>query len=335
MSNEIDYAHPTNKLEEVLFDVKLQSIYSDFPPPKDLFSKQVYAPNHKAVVNQSTGEILSVVGNNYKLITNKEALEMGKSLFAHLYPDVNPQEFIPYKVVGPMSKASVHIDLIHKDVNFNVWEQETWLPFLRTTNSYNRAYALGFEIGFVRKLCSNGVLFNKKTMKLKYVHDRKNKFEWMNDLALINSTAEIFKSQSQKLRDYEIEKILLVPLVFQVLNINLELPEEKSVTKKLNNLENLIRKIGQLTDIYFKLTGANAYSALNVMTDLVSHQNDYKNLMGYYFNVRSFYTKPSDWMLDFAQKIDQKPVNMVEYLKNTIIKLEDIKEKTDLDWVLN
>ncbi len=335
MSNEIDFAQPTNKLDEVLFDVKLRNIYSDFPSTENSTSKKILALNHKAVVNQSNGGILSVVGNNYKLITNREALEMGKSLFAHLYPDENPQEFIPYKVVAPMSKASVHIDLIHKDVNFDVWDQETWLPFLRTTNSYNRTYALSFEIGFVRKLCSNGVLFNKKTMKLKYVHDRKNKFEWMNDLAMIKSTTEIFKGQSQKLRDFKIEKILMVPLVFQVLNINLDLPENNSLTKKLNNLENLIQMIGKFTEGYFNLTGANAYSALNVMTDLVSHQNDYKNLMGYYFNVRSFYTKPSDWMLDFSQKIDQKPVNMAEYLKNTIIKLEDIKEKTDLDWMLN
>lgn len=339
MNHEIDYAHPTNKLEDVLFDVKLQEVYSEFKFPATLFNqqikRQICTPNYCAVVNQSSGEIVSIVGRNYKLISNVQAIEMGKQIFTQLYPDVNTSELIPYKVVAPRSKASAHIDLIHKDVNFKVWDQETWLPFLRTSNSYNRTYALSFEIGFARKLCSNGVLFNKKTMKLKYMHSKNNKIELLSDTNQIKTTSDHFIKQCQSLRQYELTTQLMIPLVFQVFNINLELPDNGQITKKLNSLYNLIELTRVLTERYSSNLGSNAYTAFNVMTDLVSHQDEYKNLTGYYFNVRSFYAKPADWMEDFLSKIADNSFKYDEYLGKTIEKLNNIKQNTQLEWMLN
>ncbi len=164
MFKEIDYKPATTQLNEVMFDVALQPIYSEFITQNPLLKEPISTRNYLAVVNQNNGNILSVVGSNYKLIPNKVALDMGKWLFTHLYPFVKTDDLIPYKVIAPHSLASVHIDLIHKTVDFSIWEQENWLPFLRVSNSYNRIRTLSFEIGFVRKLCSNGVLFNKKTM---------------------------------------------------------------------------------------------------------------------------------------------------------------------------
>ena len=335
MSQEIVFTHPINKLDDVLFDVKLHDIYSEFRFPATLFNQQIFTRNHKAVVNQKSGEIISIVGSNYKLISNKEAIEMGKQIFTQLYPEVKTNDLISYKVVSPLSKASAHIDLIHKDVNFNVWEQETWLPYLRTSNSYNRTYALSFEVGFARKLCSNGVLFNKKTMKLKYLHSKSNKIELLTDSAQIKATSELFIKQCQNLSKYELPKELMIPLVFQILNINLELPEARQMTKKMNYLRNFIEVVKVLTDRYFTELGPNAYAAFNVMTELVSHQDEYKNLTGFYFNVRSFYTKPADWMEDFLTKINGNTFKLEEYLVETIDKLKIVKEQTKLEWILN
>ena len=335
MSQEIDFAHPTNKLEDVLFPVKLQEIYSEFRFPATLFNQQIFTQNHKAVVNQNSGEIISIVGSNYKLISNNEAIEMGKQIFTQLYPVVKTNDLIPYKVVAPQSKASAHIDLIHKDVNFNVWEQETWLPYLRTSNSYNRTYALSFEIGFARKLCSNGVLFNKKTMKLKYLHSKSNRIELLTDSAQIKATSDLFIEQCKELRNYSMPKELMIALVFQILNINLELPGTKQMTKKLNYLHNWIEVVKVLTVRYFTELGSNAYAAFNVMTELVSHQDEYKNLTGFYFNVRSFYSKPADWMDDFSNKINDNGFAVEEYLEKTIKSLEIVKKQTKLEWMLN
>lgn len=335
MKNEIDYALRSKKLDEVLFDVELQNIYSEFRRPGTVTNQLITTKRHHAIVNQSNGEIISVAGNNYMLISNQKAITMGKQIFAQLFPQVETCDLIPYKIVVPKSKASVHIDLIHKDINFSVCEGEIWLPFLRITNSYNRSYALSFEVGFVRKLCSNGLLLNKEIMKLKYHHNMNNRMNIQNDAAKIKSVSTIFIEQCNLLKNYGFYPELIVPLVFQVLNINLELPKAPQIMKKVTYLKDFIELIKVLSTRYFNELGCNAYAAFNVITDLVSHQDEYKNLPGYYLSVRSYYSKPSGWMDDFSKRISYIDFEFPEYLKKTIDSLEGIKEQTKLEWELN
>lgn len=335
MNNEIDYISPTHRLNDVLFDVKLQEVYSDFRYPTAMTPMKIGTPDYRAVVNQSNGRIIAIVGKNYQLIPNKDAVEMGKQIFIQLYPMVKANELIPYKVVAPQSLASAHIDLIHKDVNFNVWEQETWLPFLRTTNSYNRSIALSFEIGFVRKLCSNGVLFNKQSIKLKYLHTKGNIVDLAKAANQIKTTSTLFTDQCKSLKNFAISKELMFALVCRILNINLELPRDNQDNKKLNSLQNLIELTNILTQRYTDESGINAYTAFNVVTDIISHQDQYKNLTGYYFNVRSYFTKPTDWMDDFSTAIKEKAFDYTDYLKVTINLLEKIRGQTNFEWRLN
>jgi hypothetical protein len=81
--------------------------------------------------------------------------------------------------------------------------------------------------------------------------------------------------------------------------------------------------------------GLNAYTAFNVLTDLVSHQDQYKNLTGYYFNVRSYFSKPTDWMDDFSTHTKEKTFIYNDYLKETIDRLERIRKHTGFEWELN
>ena len=130
-------------------------------------------------------------------------------------------------------------------------------------------------------------------------------------------------------------KELMFALVCHVLNINLELPEEKQIKKKINSLQNLIELTRILTTRYTNEVGSNAYAAFNVLTDLVSHQDQYKNLTGFYFNVRSFYAKPTDWMYDFSNQTKVKGFEYPNYLKETIDRLVRIKQHTGFEWELN
>ena len=95
MNNAIDFKSPTHTLQDVLFKVKLQEVYSDFRFPATLFSLPVGTPDYRAVVNQSNGQIISIVGKNYQLISNEEAIAMGKQIFTQLYPWVKANELIP------------------------------------------------------------------------------------------------------------------------------------------------------------------------------------------------------------------------------------------------
>lgn len=335
MSNIIDFENPTHRLNNVLFDVKLQDVYSDFRYPNTLFNLPIGTPHYRAVVNQSDGNIISIVGKNYQLISNQRAVEMGKQIFTQIYPFVKADELILFKVVSPKSRASVHIDLIHKDVNFKVWDQEEWLPFLRTTNSYNRSIALSYEIGFVRKLCSNGVLFNKQSIKLKYFHNKGNTVDITSAANQIKTTSHLFTEHCKFLKDYKIPNKLMFALVCQILDIKLELPNENQINKKLNSLQNLMELTSVLTKRYSDESEPDAYTAFNIVTDLVSHQDEYKNLTGFYFNVRSYFAKPTDWMDDFSAKLNGKGFVYTEYLKDTINRLKRIKEHSGFEWELN
>ncbi len=335
MNNPIDFKKTAQNLNEVLFDVELHDVFSNFSKPGAQNSEQVHAPYHKAIINKENGHIVSIVGKNYRLITNKEALQMGKDLFCRIYPTVKTEELFPYNVITPVSKASAHIDLIHESVNFMVLEQENWLPFLRITNSYNRSCALSFEIGFVRKLCSNGVMYNKRSTKLKYIHTNSTNMTLLSDAKKIDEVKTIFTNQCTWLNKYKLNHKLMFALVCHILKINLNLLDNQQLNKKLHQLESLYKLVTSLTNLYNFNLGVNGYTVLNVVSDIVSHQNEYKNLPGFYFNVRSFYARPTDWMEEFAGKIEKGNVNMDEYLEPTTKFLIDIQKQTGFKWQLN
>jgi hypothetical protein len=335
MNNPIDFKKTAQNLNDVLFDVDLNDVYSYFNLPGTQNPEPVYAPYHKAIVNKQNGHIVSIVGKNYRLISNKEAFEMGKNLFCRLYPFVKVNELLPYNVITPAFKASAHIDLIHESVNFMVLEQEDWLPFLRISNSYNRSCALSFEIGFVRKLCSNGVMYNKQSTKLKYVHTNSTNMNLLTDAKKINEVQTIFINQCKQLSNYKLDHKLMFALICHILKINLDLLDNKQLNNKLIQLESLYNLVTKLTNLYRVNSDVNGYTVLNVVSDVVSHQNEYKNLAGFHFNVRSFYARPTDWMEEFAGSIKKENFDLQNYLEPTTKVLSDIEKEVGFKWKLN
>jgi hypothetical protein len=58
------------------------------------------------------------------------------------YYDIHSKDLIPFKIITSQALTTCHIDLIHKDVKLDKWHQDTWLPFVRISNSFNRTLAL-------------------------------------------------------------------------------------------------------------------------------------------------------------------------------------------------
>jgi hypothetical protein len=328
----IDFKAPVNRLSEVFYDIELQPVYFGYIIPDNHVPRLMENKHYRAVVNLNSGKMVSVVSKNYRLITNREALEMGKEIFVQLLPGLKKSELIPYKVVAPKSLSSVHIDLIHQDVNFNIWEQETWLPFLRISNSYNRSQALAFEVGFVKKLCSNGVLFNKKTMKLKYIHDRDHQIRLKSDAGEIFSFSRQFGEQCERLRSVPIPFDDMFPLLCMALKINLRIPTEKQIQNRAEQLKKFRFLVLEQTRCYEEPLGLNAYTAFNIATDLVSHNDRYQVFPGYSFNIRSFFTRPAGWMEDFIAKTRNPEFKLQEYLSPAVDGLNEWGKITGFQW---
>lgn len=333
--NSANITKSSVQLEDVLFGVELQTLYAEVKQPDKLFTKQMPVPNHFGVINQKSGQVLSVVGKDYRLISNQNALDIGKQLFRQLYPSVKPEELIPFKVIAPASKASVHIDLIHPNVNFKVFKQETWLPFLRVSNSYNRVLALTFEIGFVRALCSNGVLFEKDSLKLKYYHSKNSKLDHIRDAGQIQSASNDFIQKCHQLETSTISPEMMIPLVFKALNINMTINDNGQIIRKLIQLDRLLQTTRKLIRKYINEMGKTYYAAFNVMTDLVSHEDVHKCLPGFQLQVRSYYSKPSVWVDFFIKMQSQPDFSIDKYLNETILELNQLEQDTGIEWRLN
>jgi len=231
---------------------------------------------YKAVVRKDTGEVFAVVSSRYELLPNSRALDLGKAAFQLLFPEAKATDFIPYDSHMTKTGSACHIDLIHKEYNTEVWEQETWLPFLRVSNSYNRSRALTFDFGFVRELCSNGMIFQKESIKAKFYHtkgelniDLKQDAQFQKLKAL---EAE-FSTHMKRLREIQLTKDWIRALSLHLLGLEFDLQHENPKRREVEHerLSAVRKELDSLATKYVNELGESAYTALNVATDLATH----------------------------------------------------------------
>jgi hypothetical protein len=231
---------------------------------------------YKAVVRSDTGTVLAVVSDRYELLHNSHALDLGKKAFEHLFPEASTKDFIVYDLQLTKTGSACHIDLIHKSYSTDVWEQETWLPFLRVTNSYNRYRALSFDFGFVRKLCSNGIIFRKETIRARYYHTKgRLEVDLKQDESFqkLKELEKEFAAHMKQLRTVTIDSQLLLPLSLYLLQLRFDLKSQsqKKRQQEQARLAEVARSLQALVKGYVQKLGSNAYTALNAATDLATH----------------------------------------------------------------
>lgn len=231
---------------------------------------------YKAIVRTDTGTVFSVVTKRYELLHNSRALDLGKKAFQLLFPEASENDFIPFDIRSTKTGSACHVDLIHKSYDTKVWEQETWLPFLRVSNSYNRSRALTFDFGFVRELCSNGVIFQKESVRAKFYH---TKGELNIDLTQDKQFQRLkelegeFSSHMKRLREMKLTEELIKALSLYLLGLEFDLGAKnfKRVAQEQGRLRDVAGRLEELVTGYIAELGPSAYTALNVATDFATH----------------------------------------------------------------
>ncbi|KAF0129154.1 MAG: Uncharacterized protein FD155_2643 [Bacteroidetes bacterium] len=318
MKKELDFTPATTALEALLYPVSMHPIVATFDERNEIkHSKQTHS--HLAIVNETTNEIVSVVSKNYKILTNEDALNLAKGTFAKIFTSVSADHFVPFKVIAPKSGASCHIDLIHKDVKLSEtkWTQDTWYPFLRMTNSYNRTKAFTLELGFVRQLCSNGVIFKKSTIEIKYSHDKLNIEKIGTDFSKLKKLENEFVAHLIKMRELKLKTNNLVGMVCKALNLRFDVFSKNRKIKereieRFNRTKSIINRIAAG---YIKEMDYNCYAIFNILTDFVSHQDQYKIIRGYSINPNAYYRRIGEWSQDILIKAKKENFNLDAYLK--------------------
>jgi len=250
------------------------SVESGAPASKKEENKSI--SQYKAVVHSDSGAVFAVVSNRYELLHNSRALDLGKRAFVHLFPEASANDFIVYDIQLTKTGSACHIDLIHKSYSTEVWEQETWLPFLCVSNSYNRSRGLSFDFGFVRKLCSNGIIFRKETIQARFYHTKgRLEVDLKQDKSFqkLKELEREFAAHMKRLRETTLNGKVLLPLSIFLLDLKFDFAsqDESKREQEQSRLGEVVKMLGSLITKYVKDLGENAYTALNAATDLATH----------------------------------------------------------------
>ena len=238
-------------------------------------TRRINIPGKKALVNQRTGLVLGVVSREYRVVTNHEAVNLARDVCEKAFPGLSSVEWEAKRAEAPRTQSYAFIDLMHKTHVLNYWDSEIkkddpFTPFLRVTNSFNGARALRFDIGFMRKHCSNGVIFEEEVATIKATHSKE---------ALAQLKIEITSRSLPQMWD-EFSKFLTSVRNISMdtdqstlaLNTVLRLPDAKSDDKKarVEGLKALSLDLSTRLDGYRKELGPNAYAVFNTLTDIAA-----------------------------------------------------------------
>ena len=150
-----------------LFNVKKAALFATVT--KD--GKTQYIPSNSriALVDADADEVVGIVSHNYRLFTNREAIDLCREFCLEAFTDTKDSEWVFRVAHGPASRSWVAMDLFHRSCAINLgggFVTEDFTPFVRVTNSYNASRAVRLDVGFMRGMCSNGMIFSEEAAKI-------------------------------------------------------------------------------------------------------------------------------------------------------------------------
>jgi hypothetical protein len=263
-------------LDDVLFPVAEHPVFSVFT--SDGVERKIAVPAKKAIVHAKQNRVLGIVSRDYRLVTNEECLEMARLCCQTIFPETKPGEWETSGVDAPSTAGYCHIDLSHNstalDFSFVPAKErpEAFGPFIRVTNSYNGLRALGFDIGFFRKVCKNGMIVPDSIINFKFSHMRREigetiRFEIARDR--LSTFKAAFTSTLSGLRECALPLSQFEPVIMCALQLRPPQSEDPS-PREMADWESLIDQVAEMSIRYADELGENAYATFNVITEFAS-----------------------------------------------------------------
>jgi hypothetical protein len=242
-------------------------------------TRRISIPGKKALVNQLTGLVLGVVSRDYRVVTNQEAVNLARDVCEKAFPGLSPVEWEAKRASAPRTLSYAFIDLMHKTHVLNYWDSEIkkddpFTPFLRVTNSFNGARALRFDIGFMRKHCSNGVIFEEEVATIKDSHS-KEALEQLKIEITSRSLPQMWDEFSKFLtsvRSISMDTDQSTLALSTVLRLPAAKPDDKNA--RAEAFQALSLDLSTRLTGYQKELGPNAYAVFNTLTDIAARPPD-------------------------------------------------------------
>ncbi len=311
------YEDATDGLDKVFFPVREVSVFVKTEPGRlDII------PGKKALVNEHTRRVLSVVSNEYRLLRNEDAYEFGKKFCIAAFPNTAPANWKVYSVEAAKTGGHCRIDLHYTgqiagyDWSFSEDSQDAYRPFVRISNSYNRTCAFGCRFGLIRWACRNGMVDWESAIDIKLTHDKniEKEIEVQVDQAKFRKVFENFRNVLMVLREVSVPKCKFLPIMLCVLDIRK--PENLPADRE-EDWSNLEKCMNEIALKYIKEHGETGNALVNTLTDFATRP-DFAMRPRYNFIRKERHQLQrlvGIWMRDFS-KIATNPSKLEEYFKN-------------------
>ena len=233
-------------------------------------------PNKKALINNDTHKVLSVVSGSYQVLHNSTALELARKCCIVAFPNTAPANWKVFSVEAPLTRAHCRIDLQHEgkiagyDWSFGKGEQDEFGPFIRVCNSYNRTCAFSIRFGLIRWACTNGLVDWHSSITIQVAHDVKKmerSIEAKINEAKFRKVVDEFGKLLQPMHEVKIDMQQFLPLILSILHI--KKPEEmpKDRESAWYQLEEYLKSVASR---YVKEVGPNGYALINAISDVAT-----------------------------------------------------------------
>lgn len=261
-------------INDLLFEVKELPVYVD--------GTKTPVPGFKAIAGYPEKDrydnplVFSVVSEGYHLVSNCQALELGKKLHRRLFPEASDASFAVFNIIAPNTRSFCNIDIIDSHYQLNIHKSEVYLPFIRIRNSYNRISALRFDLGFCRKLCNNGVIFEQNTVTFRYNHNKQIRdFEDFTYVDTTHLTAMVndFSEKILFSTELALPKEYFVAMAAYIFDKQFAIDDEDPYVRweAENKLDEFAKIIYTLANPYLNDFGETAYTLYNIATDYASN----------------------------------------------------------------
>ena len=185
-------------LDDILFDVVEEPI----PTPQILKSDAVTwngdPSNYKMLIRKDTGNVISVVTKDYKLVKNEEIVNTVMDILKDDKPEITEVTNWADRRFGLRLQFPQEVDI----PDGGTWSKVN--PVLNLRNSYDTQLGLHVLGGAFVFVCSNGLVIGVRALKRNYQHKVSN--QWMNNLPKMftrakNLMRDIFANQIPLLAD--------------------------------------------------------------------------------------------------------------------------------------
>ena len=313
-------------LSEVLFPVEEHPVFVSIREPDG--ERRILVPEKKAIVDGKKRRVLGIVSREYRLVTNQEALDWAYRCCRTVFPETKPGEWEVTAADAPGTGSYCFIDLTHRSATLDFKyvpaqnRPEVYGPFIRVTNSYNCARALGFDIGFYRKVCRNGLILPESIIRFKFTHLPRDIGETV-EFEIAQDALAGFKTKFNALLGHlhvcAVPRAQFVPFLCAILS--LRVPDDpKPESRESEEVDALLTHLGGLSDRYVAELGENAYAVFNAATDFASHPPANRFVCR---ERHSLQRLAGRWLSEFSEECQKSGFDLVAYLSGRESQVQD------------